>query len=243
MAERLLDDHPRPASLVAPLAQGLDDRRERRRRDGEIEDAVAVELLLLVEPRQQRVQRVLAARVGEVETQVAERRGELVPDVVAERVAAVLLHRGLHVGPKGVVVAVGAGDADDGEARRQQAADGERVQRRHQLLVGQVAGGAEDHERARIGGAAQRQPLRERVRRRGGLVRRRHQLGALRLPRRLDRVAAELVAQRGRDLGARSSSRRATRTARTAPPRITGAGTFSAIASWIVQRPSPESST
>ena len=96
------------------------------------------------------MQLVLAAGVGEVGRDVVEHRGELVPGLLVERVAGVLLHRGLHVLAERVVVAVGARDADDREVRRQQAADGERVQRRHDLLVRQVARGAEDDERARV---------------------------------------------------------------------------------------------
>ncbi len=49
VAERLLDDDARPAAVVAPLAERVDDRRERRRRDGEVEDAVAAEVALGVE--------------------------------------------------------------------------------------------------------------------------------------------------------------------------------------------------
>ena len=62
------------------------------------------------------------------------------------------------------------------------------------------------------------------------------------LDRACDRVAAELVAERRGDLrGELISSRDAKRAKSDAA--ITGAGTFSLIASLIVQRPSPESST
>ena len=40
VAERLLDDHARPAAPLAPLADLLDDRLERLRRHGEVVDAV-----------------------------------------------------------------------------------------------------------------------------------------------------------------------------------------------------------
>ena len=120
------------------------------RRHGEVEDAVAAELLLLVELLDEVVELVLAARVREVGGDPVELRGELVPGVLPERVARVLLDGVLHVLPERVVVAVGARDADDREARRQQPANGQRVERGHDLLVRQVAGGAEDDERAGI---------------------------------------------------------------------------------------------
>ena len=42
VTERLLDDHARPALPLASLADLLDDRLERLRRHGEVEDPVAV---------------------------------------------------------------------------------------------------------------------------------------------------------------------------------------------------------
>ena len=150
VAERLLDDEPRPAAVVATLAERLDDGGKGRRRHGEVEDAVAAELLLLVELLDEVVELVLAARVREVGGDPVELRGKLVPGVLPERVARVLLDGVPHVLPERVVVAVGARDADDREARRQQPANRQRVERGHDLLVRQVAGGAEDDERAGI---------------------------------------------------------------------------------------------
>ena len=97
VAERLLDDEARPAAVVLPLAERVDDRRERRRRDGEVVDAVAAEVVLGVELVDEREELVLAALVGEVGRDPVELRGELVPDLLVERVARVLLHGGLHV--------------------------------------------------------------------------------------------------------------------------------------------------
>src|SRR5581483_4453093 len=53
--------------------------------------------------------------------------------------------------------------ADDPEPVRQQMAIRERVERRHQLLRGQVAGRAEDDEDARVGPSAEPQPFEQRV--------------------------------------------------------------------------------
>ena len=55
---------------------------------------------------------------------------------------------------------VAAREADQAEARRQQAAVGEVVDRRHDLLAGQVAGDAEDHHAARAGDPRQPPVLR-----------------------------------------------------------------------------------
>ena len=79
--------------------------------------------------------------------------------------------RVLHALAELVVGQLAAGRADDGEVLGQQAAHGRRVQRRHQLALGQVAGRAEDDEDARLGAAPELQALCERVL----LVRRRHQ--------------------------------------------------------------------
>src|SRR5206468_3524234 len=198
-------------------------------------DAVAAELLVLVELAEQVVHLVLAARVREVGRDVVELGRELVPGLLPERVARVLLHRRLHVLPESVVVAVGARDADDCEARRQQAADGERVERRHELLVREVAGGAEDDERAGIRRLPQGEALRERVlllRGRGGG----HSSGLFsRWPPKPLRMAER------------------TRSPKSASPReanllnseaaSTGVGTPSSTAACTVHRPSPESLT
>ena len=84
-----------------------------------------------------------------------------------------------------VVRAVGARDADDREALGQEPADGERVERGHDLLVREVARRAEDDEHARVGRAAEREPVGERV------------LGHC--FRALLQVPAERVAHRGED--------------------------------------------
>src|SRR2546423_374604 len=51
--------------------------------------------------------------------------------------------------------------ADDGEVLRQQAAERKRVERREELPLRQVAGGAEDDHRARVRRAPDLEPLEE----------------------------------------------------------------------------------
>ena len=82
-----------------------------------------------------------------------EALGERAPDLLAERGAGVLAHRVVDDLAEVLVGPVAPGEPDEREAGRQQAAVGEVVDRRHQLLAGEVAGHAEEHQRARPGDA------------------------------------------------------------------------------------------
>ena len=120
--------------------------------------------------------------------------GQRSHDVVGERIARVRLDGLLHPLPEVVVGLLGARRADDREVLGQQPAHGECVERRDELLRREVAGGAEDDEDARVGPAPQPQALEERVRASSAQA-------PSRGLRELDRVAAELVAQRRDHLG------------------------------------------
>ena len=87
--------------------------------------------------------------VVEVAGHEPEALGELLPDLLAEPGAGVLAHRVVHDLREVLVGPVAAGEADEREAGRQQPAVGEVVDRRHELLAGEVAGDAEDHHPAR----------------------------------------------------------------------------------------------
>ena len=167
MAERLLDDQPHPALLGAPLADLRHRRRERLRRHGEVVEPVAAGAALGVDLLEHAPDPVLALLVVELGADVAHPGRERVPHVLAERVARVLLHRLLHRGGELRRAARRARDADDRELLRQELAVGERVERRDQLPLRQVARGAEDHDRARLGPPPQLQALEQRV---GGLA-------------------------------------------------------------------------
>ena len=199
MAERLLDDQADPALGAPPLAELVDDRLEGGRRDGEVVEAVARAAALLVEVVQRVDDAVLALVVGEVGGDVAHPLGQLAPDLRVEVVAGVLADRLLHLRDPLLRRLLGAGDADDAEALRQQPAQRERVERREDLPPRQVAGRAEDDDRARVRAAPEPQALEQRIAvggasspRVGRLLRRLHGL---------DGVAAELVSQRGLHLG------------------------------------------
>ncbi len=105
-----------------------------------------------------------------------EALGELLPDLLTELGAGVLLHRVVHDRREVLVGPVAPGEADQAEPRRQQPAVGQVVDRRHHLLARQVAGDAEQHQPARPGDA--RQPavlgIAEGVGPASGLARRAH---------------------------------------------------------------------
>ena len=125
--------------------------------------ALAIELLHdVAEPVERRV-------VVEVAGHEPDALCQLLPDVLAELGAGVLLHRVVDDLLEVLVGPVATGEPDEREARRQQSAVGEVVDRRHQLLARQVARHAEDDEARRAGDAVEPVVLRgaERVVRRG----------------------------------------------------------------------------
>ena len=119
-AERLLDDHARPAARRPPLAELLDERRERLRRDGQVVEAVAFRPPLAVDLAELLRDQVVLLVVAELRRDVVRRLRELLPDVVAELVASVLAHRGRHLLAERVVAELRAGAAEHGELLRQQ---------------------------------------------------------------------------------------------------------------------------
>ena len=93
--------------------------------------------------------------VVEVSLDETEPLGELVPDLLAELGAGVLLHRVVHDLREVLVDPVAASEPHQTEARRQQATIRQVVDRGHHLLARQVAGDAEDHHPARARNAWQ----------------------------------------------------------------------------------------
>ena len=158
-----------PAPCAAPLAQPLGDGRHRLRGNGEVVDPVLPRAVLLVDLVQERDELVGLGLVGEVHREVLRRRGEPVPDLLLEVVAPELADRVLHPVAELVVRPLGACGSDDREALGQEAAVGERVERREDLAPGEVARGAEDDEDARLRSPARPKPFEERVLLRLGL--------------------------------------------------------------------------
>ena len=155
VAERLLDHDASP--LVGPLLgetvllELTDDVAEEARRDREVERHVAAGAAQLVELLDGAAELLEGVVVVEVAGHEAEALGQLLPHLLAERRTRVLLDRVVHDLREVLVRPVAPGEADEAEAGRQQAAVGEVVDRRHDLLARQVAGHAEQHHAARSG--------------------------------------------------------------------------------------------
>src|SRR5581483_5184852 len=230
VAERLLDDQPRPAApLPAAASEHADERRKRRRRHGQVEDAVAAGPALLVQLREQLEQPPFLT-AADVARDVAHRRGEPLPDARVEPVTPEPLDRLLHLRAELVVRQLRAGDADERESLGEHVPGRQLVDGREELAVGQVPRRAEDDERAGVRGPWQPQPLEQRV-----SVAHLSSTDLTACPPNWLRRAAFTFA-------ANDSSCREAKRAKSASV-IAGAGTLSSIAFSTVQRPSPESST
>ena len=201
VAERLLDDQPRPAlARLAPLAELVDDRLERGRRDGEVVDAVARRAALLVELAQRLDDLVLALRRRRSRWRRSASRRRASPRRPRANSSRRARCTAFFIAATHCLVVCSVRATPTIPNRSgSRPPEGERVERGEELALGQVAGGAEDDERARLGRAAQPQPLEQRVLRR---VRAHRGIWArLRLLDGLHRVPAELVAQRRLHLG------------------------------------------
>ena len=163
VAERLLDHEARPARRATALADLVHERRDRARRHCEVVDAVARCSALLVDMGEAFGEAMLERFVPEVGRDVVHPSCELIPDVLPEGIARVLLHRFFHPRAEAVVALLGPRGADDRELLREQVAVGERVERGNELALRQVAGRAEDHERARIGRPPELEALEQRI--------------------------------------------------------------------------------
>ena len=129
------------APLVQPdLAELLDDQPEQRGRDGEVVRRPLGGAELLADGLEGRRVLVVAVDVAQQAAQLVERRG-IEPAVLLEAVA--------RPGPELVEVPAGLGHADDRHV--EVAALHHRLQRREDLLVGQIAGGAEEDQGVGMG--------------------------------------------------------------------------------------------
>ena len=140
VAEGLLDDHARILGATG-AAERRDDGREHARRDGQVVGRAAGRAELLAQRREGGVVVVVAVDVAQQLQQLLEGRLVDAAAVLGEAVAgalAQLLERPARLG-----------DADD--RHREVAAADHRLQRREDLLVGQVAGGPEEHQGVGVG--------------------------------------------------------------------------------------------
>ena len=94
---------------------------------------------------------LLTALVGEIARDVADPLGELVPDLLAKLVSAVICDRLAHLLAELVVRHGRPGDAHDPEVRGEEAAKREGIESREELPLRQVTRGAENRHGAGLG--------------------------------------------------------------------------------------------
>ena len=194
----------------SPTRRVLDHGREHARRNRQVVQRALRAAERVAQRRERRRRRVVAVDVAQQPTSFAKAASS----TLAVLVDAVLGARS-RAGP---AFQPDSRHADDRHVEL--AAPHQRVQRGEDLLVGEIAGGAEEHQRV-------------------GVRPRRHRCFG---PGLLD-VAAEPEAHRGQHSGpAKSASPRELKRSYSAAAS-TWAGTASSIAALSVQRPSPESET
>ena len=154
LAERLLHDQAREALGVVGLvgqagaAQVLGDDREELGGGREVEEPVAARAELGVEGLQVRPQALVARRPGRRAPRRSSAGGRSRPRCPRRSARGRAPRRAVaHAAPELVVGQVRAGHADDRRLGRQELLRGEAVEGGHQLAPGQVARGAEDHDR------------------------------------------------------------------------------------------------
>src|SRR4030095_3473573 len=124
-SERLFHHPGDPARRRPARAKPLDEDRHSRRRDGEVVDAVAARLELLVHLGKASAELVLLALVGVIGSDVTRPGGELLPDRGRKLVAAERPNGFLHMSDELLAALRRPRDAEDGEALGQELADGE----------------------------------------------------------------------------------------------------------------------
>ena len=141
------------SSFMRPtFASPLDDVAEEVGRGGEIEEIIAVGVVFLVNLGEGLFELVVSGGIVEVSADITDAADEPFPQIVVDGAGGKLLEVFGDLLARIVVAHRIAADADDGKFARQQLLAGEVVERGNQLAAGQVAGKAEDHHDAGIGG-------------------------------------------------------------------------------------------
>ena len=142
-SERLLDHDPRPPRAPARV-EALRDRLEQARGDREIVQRPprAIELTR---------DRVKRRAVAVVTVDVMQQREQPLERVLSDRIG-VLAHARARVLAKALQIPAGARDTE--HRHRQSAVADHRIQRGEDLLIGQIAARAEEHQRVRPTAAA-----------------------------------------------------------------------------------------
>jgi len=161
VAERLLDDHPAPEFAVRAtvvhqpgIAQLLDHVAEEALRRGEVEQHVALRAPLALDLSQAHGKAVEGRQVVEIAGVVAHLRAQPIPVLLVELAAGVAdeaLERGAQALLPRVIGHLAVIESDDREVVGEQPCAPHVVERRDDEPAGEVTGGAEDHDGARIG--------------------------------------------------------------------------------------------
>ena len=152
MTERLFDDHTTPSALVAfrqtTVGQLTGHLRERARRHRHVERVIAARATVAVKLGDRVGQTLERFRIIERALYETDTGRKLLPSRFLERRTAMRLHVLLDEVLEMVLGPVAACEACQTEARRQQATVGQIVDGGEQLLTGQIAGHAENHDAA-----------------------------------------------------------------------------------------------
>jgi len=155
VTEGLLDDHPVPVILALdghPMVPELaDDLLEGLRRDRQVERVIAAGATFLIQVADRVGQPGEGLVVVELAADEADALQQLLPHLLAEGGAGMLGDGVMDDLGEVLILPVAPGETDQPEARRQQAAIGQVVDGRHQLLARQVTGHPEQHQDARSG--------------------------------------------------------------------------------------------
>ncbi len=157
--EGLLDHHAAPRAVAfrgqTRTRQLPAHHGEGVRGDRQVERVVAARTAFAVELLEGRREFRERRIVVEGALHEADPLREALPDLLAEGGTRVLTHRVVDHLTEILVGPVPPGETDERESGRQEAAVGEVVDGGHQLAPGQIAGHAEDHQRARAGDTGQ----------------------------------------------------------------------------------------
>ena len=166
-AKGLLDDDANPALVLfgqARLAQLSDRLGVELRRDREVEEAVPLCAVLLVNLFEQLGEFAVAFGLVNVRRQELHPPGERLPHLLVNALGLRELDdRSLHLVAELLVRHRRAAQADDGELGGQQVLLHETVERRDELPLGEVARRAEDDDRARLSRPLKTHPRPHRV--------------------------------------------------------------------------------
>ncbi len=153
-SEWFLDDQPAPCpSFLASktrLAKTAADRRECRRRRREIEEAVAAGVAGALDPRQRLLKSLVSRRIIGTAGDIADTTKQPAQDFIVDFADCIPAQPNFQLRAECLRSLLGPRDADDRKGFRQQTSHREIVERGREKTMGEVSGGTENDEAARI---------------------------------------------------------------------------------------------